>query len=90
MDRDSVDVVAIADNDPTNRALEFGSRMLGRFEERLELFLAAIASGSQRKACFHIRCHDVNFPIDGMRCGSNDRGDCRLAEDHKHQSKGGL
>jgi len=74
MDRDSIDVAIIADNDPTGFAVQFRSRKPSRFEERSEHYLTAISSVFHRKASFHIRHHDVDFPSHAKRPRSNDQG----------------
>lgn len=74
MERDSIDVATIADDDPTGSAFHFGSRILSCFEERSEHHFTVIASVCHRKASFHIGHHDVDFPTHAKRPRSNDRG----------------
>ena len=73
MDRDSIDVTTIADDDPTGFAFHFSSRILSRFEERSEHYLTVLAGVSHRKASFHIGHHNVDFPTHVKRPGLNDR-----------------
>ena len=61
MDRDSIEVATIADDDPPWFAFQFRSRIPSRFEKRFEYNLSTIVSFSHRKARFHIGHHDVDF-----------------------------